>query len=309
MRLLLTVCFLFYVSFVRSQEPHSPVGEDELRQLVSYLSSDSLKGRRAGSDENRKVTSYIRSYFAQLGLLPVEGNSFVQTFYTDPADSVNTISNVIGLLPGRSRPDEIVVISAHFDHVGPDRKLKKDSIYNGANDNASGIAVLLAMVRYYTAWRGNERSILFCAFNGEEKGLLGSAAFTENIEPEKYVAGINFDMVGVPQLGKKKLMMTGMRKSDMFRIIEKSMKAAGIKLKGDGEDQLFARSDNFPFATLGIPAHTFMTSDDREKCYHKPCDEFGRIDFTNMAFLANGIISSFSEIISGDKTPSRISLR
>ncbi|WP_052272813.1 M28 family peptidase [Flavihumibacter solisilvae] len=309
MRLLLTAVLLFCLQVAMSQQLNVPVQEDELRQLVSFLASDSMKGRRAGSDENRKATAFISSYFQQLGLLPAANDSFEQKFYPDSADSLNTLSNVIALLPGRSKPDEIIVFSAHFDHLGTDRKLKRDSIFNGANDNASGTAVLMAMARYYAGWRGNERSILFCAFNGEEKGLLGSAAFTENIDPAKYVAGINLEMLGVPQIGRKKLIMTGIGKSDMVKIIGKPMKDSGIKLRGDREDNLFARSDNFSFAALGVPAHTFLSSDDGERCYHKPCDEPGRIDFTNMALLANGIIASVSEIISGAKTPSRIILR
>jgi Zn-dependent M28 family amino/carboxypeptidase len=283
-----------------------PVSPMHIYTTLSFLAHDSLNGRMAGTRENLIATAYIAGQFQQMGLQPFRSNSFKNTFYVDRNDSTITHSNVIAWLPGRSKPGEIIMISAHFDHVQAGRPSKGDKIYNGANDNASGTAAMLAMANYYALTRTNERSLLFCAFNAEESGLLGSFDFASTIHPDSIVAGINLEMLGVPQFGKNNIVVTGMKRSGLPDIMQKNLKGSEFRLRKERGEDLFERSDNYAFAVKGVPAHSFMASDDTEKCYHSPCDELKRMDTENMARLVEALITGISTIVSGRDTPSRI---
>jgi Zn-dependent M28 family amino/carboxypeptidase len=307
MRLIAYLLILFSAVATKAQDSLQPVHNGtEIQSIIAFLASDSLKGRASNTPGNRIATLFIADQFKKTGLLPYPGNSYLDTFYRDPQDSSSSISNVIGILPGHSRASEIILICAHFDHLGVNPKFKKDSIFNGANDNASGVAVLLAMARYYAEQGNNERTLLFCAFNSEEKGLIGSTAFSEKMDADKIIAGINLEMLGVPKYGKNHLMMTGIERSDMYNIVRRNLKGSGIKFTSERGGDLFARSDNYSFAVSGVPAHTFLTGSDLERCYHLPCDELKRIDIPNMVSLTNAIIHGISTIIKGIDTPSRI---
>jgi hypothetical protein len=215
--------------------------------------------------------------------------------------------NIVGVLPGKTKPNEVIIFSAHYDHEGVYGS-RKDSIMNGANDNASGTTALLALAHYFSKRNDNERTIMFCAFAGEELGLLGSKDFIANINPQKIIAGINIEMIGVPEFGKNRIFITGERYSNLPDILGKNLKKNGIRVIGepDVSQQLFMRSDNYPFALEGIPAHTIMASDDNDKCYHQPCDEVGRIDVANMTRIIKAIAVSARSLISGEVTPRRI---
>ncbi|ULQ51133.1 M20/M25/M40 family metallo-hydrolase [Flavihumibacter fluvii] len=301
---------LFYsclpVSLLNAQDSVLMRIEQVEKLALDILASDSMNGRSAYSIENRKVADFIAGYFAATGLKPFQDSGFLQPFYGRSTDSASVLYNVVGFLPGRSRPLEYVIVSAHMDHLPPLESNKKDRIFNGANDNASGVAVLMALAQYYAALGNNERSLVFCAFNAEELGLWGSAYFAGKSDIKKIVAGINFDMMGVPQFGKNRLMITGRRYSTFYEIVKKNISGQGIKLKTDSQIDLFSRSDNYSFAQLGVPAHTFSTSDDRYPCYHKPCDELKKLDIPNMARLTKVIIQGISTIVNGTDSPVRI---
>lgn len=301
------VCFLLVCPVQAQQKTDNSIVYKDISGWMNYLTDDRLKGRVEGSAENREVTDSIASYFQQLGLLPYKAAQLKHRFYTHPDDTAVTVSNVIGWLPGTEKPDEFILISAHFDHVQIGYYHKTDKIYNGANDNASGTSVLLAMARQLVLTGPHKRSILFCAFNAEEAGLLGSIDFAEKIDAAQIIAGINLEMLGYPQFGKKTLMLTGMNKSTLYPLLKKGLTNASIRLRRERGD-LFERSDNFSFARKGIPAHTLMASDDRERCYHRPCDELQRMDLTNMELLTKGIVSAIEGLLDGSATPGRLSL-
>jgi hypothetical protein len=216
--------------------------------------------------------------------------------------------NVVGMLPGKSKPDEVIVFSAHYDHEGALPGKTKDNIMNGANDNASGTTALLLLADYFAQRNNNERTILFCAFSGEELGLLGSLNFISYIDPEKIVAGVNLEMIGVPQYGAKKVFITGEKYSSLPQLLQTELELAGISVmkEPDEEKMLFQRSDNFPFAEKGIPAHTIMASDDEDDCYHQPCDEIKRIDIPNMTALIKAIAMATQKLVNGENTPTRV---
>jgi len=159
---------------------------------LSTLSDDKMEGRRAGTNGIEKAAKYIESEFERIGLTKYDTlNSYRQNFnFYDML-----FYNVIGVLKGKSLPNEYVIISAHYDHLGINQKMEGDNIYNGANDNASGTTAMLALAEYFKKLDNNERSIVFVAFTAEEMGLVGSRYFGKHINPNDIVAGINIEMI------------------------------------------------------------------------------------------------------------------
>jgi Zn-dependent M28 family amino/carboxypeptidase len=165
--------------------------------------------------------------------------------------------NVVALIPGTDRKDEVIIYSGHWDHFGIGKIIDGDSIYNGAADNASGTAGLLAIAEAFKKSNPTKRSIVFIALSGEEQGLLGSAYYTENpiFDPEKTVANINMDMIASPDK-MKDLTITGYGHSEM----DEYAKAAALEQcryvipDPNAAQGHFYRSDHFNFAKIGIPA-------------------------------------------------------
>ena len=266
----LLLLFLLLPSLLQSQE----VSEDLVKVHLEMLSSDEMQGRKAGTAGIEKAAKYIESEFERIGLLKFDDkSSYRQSFKSQGLD----LFNVIGFLKGRSKPEEIVVISAHYDHLGVNEKLKGDKIFNGANDNASGVTAVLAIAEYYSKKGTNERSLLFIAFTAEEMGLIGSKYFGTTIEPENYVAGINIEMIGKESpFGPNTAWLTGFEKTTFGKMIQKNLAGSEFQVFPDPYDRynLFYRSDNAALAKLGIPAHTFSTSPmDKDSDYHKVTDE------------------------------------
>ncbi|WP_047245526.1 M28 family metallopeptidase [Maribacter thermophilus] len=165
--------------------------------------------------------------------------------------------NVVALIPGTERKDEVIIYSAHWDHFGIGKAINGDSIYNGAVDNASGTAGLLAIAEAFKKSNPTKRSIAFIAVTGEEQGLLGSAYYAENpiFDPQKTVANINIDALESP--GKMKdLTITGYGQSEMDEYAKAAAEEQGryIIPDPDAEKGYFFRSDHFNFAKIGIPA-------------------------------------------------------
>jgi hypothetical protein len=218
--------------------------------------------------------------------------------------------NVAGILPGKTKPEEIIIFSAHYDHEGVYPSEKKDSIMNGANDDASGVTALLSLAHYFSLRNDNERTIMFCAFAGEEIGLTGSKDFLRYIDPLKITAVINIEMIGVPEYGKGIAFITGEKYSTLPAILMKELKKAKIKIRAEpnASKLLFNRSDNFSFAAKGIPAHTIMSSDDDDPCYHKPCDEVKRISLPHLTQVIKAIALASESLVNGKETPTRIKI-
>jgi hypothetical protein len=227
---------------------------------------------------------------------------------TDRTYKENILFNIIGLLPGKSKPAEVILFSAHYDHVGIDNRLRNDSIFNGANDNASGTGALLSLAEYYTARNDNERTILFCAFAGEELGLLGSKDFAEVIKSSSVKAVVNLEMLGKTISEKKgSFFITGENLSNLKKILQGGLRKHNVEIMNEPNDfTLFKRSDNYPFALKGIPAHTIMSSYDNDPCYHRPCDELKNMDIINMQLVISNIAAACESLISGKDTPKRI---
>jgi hypothetical protein len=229
--------------------------------------------------------------------------------------SRQSLANVAAYIPGKSRPDEFVIFSAHYDHLGimsKDRQgnLLADSIFNGANDDAAGTTAVLMLARYFKALNSNARSLIFVAFTAEEIGGFGATYFSRQLPPEKVVAMMNIEMIGTEsKWGTNSAYITGYEKSSLGTILQQNLAGSGFTFHPDPytEQNLFYRSDNATLARLGVPAHTISTSKmDNEPNYHKPSDEVGTLDLENMARIIRSIAISASSIVSGKDTPSRV---
>lgn len=220
--------------------------------------------------------------------------------------------NVVGMIPGK-RKEEFVVFSGHYDHLGVGKPVAGDSIFNGANDDASGTTAVIALAHHYAKMKKQpERSLLFVAFTAEETGGFGSTYFSNQLAPEKVIAMFNIEMIGTEsKWGRNSAYITGYERSDFGKILQENLQGSGFQFYPDPYPQqnLFFRSDNATLARLGVPAHTISTSKmDSEKYYHTVNDEVETLDLINMTEIIKSIALSSASIVNGKSTPSRVNL-
>lgn len=222
-------------------------------------------------------------------------------------------ANVVGMIPGRSRPGEMVLFSAHYDHLGIGRPVGQDSIYNGANDDASGTTAVMELARCFSRLPRPERSLVFAAFTAEESGGYGSRYFSGRLQPDSVVAMFNIEMIGTEsKWGVNSAYITGYERSDFGEILQEALRNSAFTFHPDPypAQNLFYRSDNATLAALGVPAHTVSTSKmDSEKYYHTVDDEVETLDVANMTRIIRAIALSSRSIISGERTPRRVPKR
>lgn len=307
--------FLLFLGFTEPLSSQS-INESIVKKHIYTLANDSMQGRKAGTEGIEKAAKYIESQFKKIGLKYFNNNSFRQTFKYKNKRSRNqeelNLFNVIGFLEGNEKKDEIVVISAHYDHLGMKSSGAGDLIFNGANDNATGVAAVLALAEYFKSKNNNSRSILFIAFTAEEMGLVGSNYFGKTISPESIVAGINIEMIGKESpFGPNTAWLTGFQRSSFGKIIQKNLSSSEFKIYPDPfiSYRLFFRSDNASFAKLGIPAHTFSTSPmDKDLDYHKVTDEASTLNMKTITQTIKAIAIGTKSIIAGEDTPTRVKI-
>ncbi len=220
------------------------------------------------------------------------------------------LANVVGILPGKSKKNEYVIFSGHYDHLGIGKPVNGDSIYNGANDDAAGTTAVIMLAKYFKAKGNNERTLVFAAFTGEESGGFGSHYFSHQFDPATVMAMFNIEMIGTEsKWGKNSAYITGYEKTDMGKILAKNLEGTQFTFYPDPytTENLFYRSDNATLARQGVPAHTISTSKmDNEPNYHKVSDEIQTLNMDNMAMIIKAIALSSSSIISGKDTPTRV---
>ena len=221
-----------------------------------------------------------------------------------------SLFNVAGMIPGKSKPKELVLISAHYDHLGIVKAVDGDVIANGADDDASGTTAVIALAKYYKKLNNNERTLVFVAFTAEEIGGFGAKYFSSQLNPDEVVAMFNIEMIGKEsKFGKNAAFITGYEKSDFGEILQKNLVGTDFKFHPDPypSQNLFYRSDNATLAALGVPAHTISTDQiDTDKFYHTVNDEFETLDVSNIYSTIKAIALSARSIISGIDTPKRI---
>ncbi len=289
--------------------PKSTIDSLTIRKHLYTLSSDKMQGRKPGTEGMERATKYIENEYKRIGLKPFKDiDGYRQNFVHEGVE----MSNIIGVLEGKSKKDEFVIVSAHHDHLGMKKEGEGDLIFNGANDDASGVVGVLALAEYYAQKRNNERSIVFACFTAEEIGLIGSNYFGKDIDPEKFVAGINLELIGKePKTGPKTAWLTGFERSDFGKIIQKNLKGTGYQLFPDPYPKfnLFFRSDNASLAKLGVPSHTFSTTSiDTDEHYHKVTDEAETLNIEVLTETVKAVAKGTQTIIEGTDTPTRIIL-
>lgn len=202
--------------------------------------------------------------------------------------------NVVGSIPGRDPllKDQVVLLSAHLDHVGEGKAVNGDSIYNGADDDASGVAAVLELARALSSGLKPRRTVIFAFFGSEENGAFGSRYFRERppVPLARIVANLQFEMIGRPdsKVPARTLWLTGYERSDLGP----QLAAHGARLVADPhpDQEFFQRSDNYVLAKEGVVAHT-VSSYGLHKQYHQPDDEIGLIDFPHMVDAITSMIA------------------
>ncbi|MBC7913077.1 MAG: M20/M25/M40 family metallo-hydrolase [Pyrinomonadaceae bacterium] len=237
-------------------------------------------------------------------------NSFNFEFKFANNLSPQSLFNVVGIIPGKSKPNEYVIFSGHYDHLGIIDAVDGDSIANGADDDASGVSAVISLAKYYKKVNNNERTIICAAFTGEESGMLGSKYFSQKLDPNAVVAMFNIEMIGKEsKFGKNAAFITGYDTSDFGQILQKNLAGTGFTFHPDPytEQQLFYRSDNATLAELGVPAHTISSDQiDIDKFYHTVNDEVETLDVQNITSIIKAIALSSKSIVAGVDTPKRV---
>ncbi|SHM78713.1 M28 family peptidase [Polaribacter sp. KT 15] len=286
-----------------------------VRKHLYTLAADDMEGRKSGTPGIEKAAVYIENEYKKIGLTTFNGLADYRqtfTFKNRRTKEDITSSNIIGVLEGKSKKDEYVIISAHYDHLGMKKSGEGDLIYNGANDDASGVTGLLVLAKYFKEM-GNERTIVFASFTAEEMGLIGSTHFGKGIDADKFVAGINLEMIGkTPSFGPNTAWLTGFDRSDFGKIIQKNLEGTGYQLFPDPYKKfnLFFRSDNASLARLGVPSHTFSTTPiDVDPDYHKLTDEAETLNMTVITQTIQAVAKGTESIINGTDTPTRVIIK
>ena len=271
----------------------APEFKENFKELKGYFGKRFTSGRKTNKIFMLGVTSVL-SY-------SVKATQKLETI---------SLSNVAGIISGKTKPDEFVVFSAHYDHIGIETPVAGDSIANGADDDASGTTAVIELSRYFKKIKNNHRTLIFVAFTAEEIGGFGSKYFSEQLNPDKVVAMFNIEMIGKPsKWGQNFAFITGYERSDFGEILQKNLKGTQFEFKPDPYPQqnLFYRSDNATLARLGVPAHTISTDEiDIDKFYHTVDDEVETLNMKNITATIRAIALSAKSIVNGTDTPKRI---
>jgi hypothetical protein len=291
---------------------------DDLDSLVNALQKTSntylLQAAAGLRGAFRKKQSAASSFFYSdatiIGVVFAGNIEACEVEYTQ-AVVVRPFKNVAGILPGKSKKDEVVIFSAHYDHLGVGKpNAANDSIFNGANDDASGTTAVIMLANYFAQHNDNERTLMFVAFTAEEAGGVGSQYFSRQLNPDRVVAMFNIEMIGTnSKWGRSSAYITGYELTNMGNILQQNLAGTDFKFYPDPypSQHLFFRSDNATLARLGVPAHTISTSKmDSEKFYHTPDDEIGTLDLRNMTQIIKAIALSSQSIVAGKDTPGRV---
>ncbi|WP_452602917.1 M28 family peptidase [Pontimicrobium sp. MEBiC06410] len=287
-----------------------------IKDDVAYLASDALEGRQTGSNGEQKAAKYISERFKDLGLLPKGTDNYFQTFSfrpkTDPHQAVNytvkdgdstiTGTNVIGYI--NNKAEHTIIIGAHYDHLGlgAEGSLHRGetAIHNGADDNASGVAVLLNLASKLKGVN-TKNNYLFMAFSGEEMGLLGSNYFVKNptIDTKKVNYMINMDMVGRLKQDST-LAVYGVGTSP---ILKQTLKAHNTSFKLVQKESGVGPSDHTSFYNADIPVLHFFTGQHED--YHKPGDDVEKLNYEGMQTISNYIFEVITDLDNNGKLPFR----
>lgn len=326
--LLIALAITTWLTSIAPASAQEPAADQAAsRRWLQTLAADDAAGRRTGSAEQQRIGNWLAAEFRALGLQPLPGQTdFFQpfNFVTEQGEPIAG-RNVLAVLPGTapSTAAEYILLSAHYDHIGRQTAPGKDQIFNGADDNASGVTAMLGIAKQLQQQlaQGGQRPtrhIVFAAWDAEEWGLKGSRHFVEQplLPLARIVTNLNFEMVGVTE-GKhsRNLWLTGWQHSDLFDTLKPLLAAQGWTLEADPypDWKLFLRSDNAPFAAvknigteaaphwLGVPAHSLSVWRGQSH-YHGLNDQTELIDMANLSELAVVMSRVISVLANGKQT-------
>ncbi len=273
------------------------VSAESLQAHVKYLASDELEGRNTPSPGLDKAAAYIADQFKQIGLEPGVRDSYFQEAEFKRGETVAKVSNVLGVLRGTDPVlrETYLIVTAHYDHLGK-RAGDGDQIFNGANDDASGVSGVIETARTLAKSKP-KRSVIFMTVYGEEKGLVGSRFYCKNpVFPLKQtIVNLNLEQIGRtdddegPRVGAFNL--TGFDFTDLPSYLGPAAIAAGVKVvkHEQASDSYFGRSDNAAFSNAGVPSGTISTAYSFPD-YHGVGDHWDKLDYANMAKVVSGVV-------------------
>jgi hypothetical protein len=303
--------------------------KDLRKEYLSYLQSGKKKllvlvDPKFADLFNRLQSRYINGSVSFKDKLNSSGQVLVFVLGTfDDVKSLNVnyevkskelpLFNIAGIIPGKTKLNEYVIFSGHYDHLGILKPMEGDSIANGADDDASGTTAVISLAKYYKKLNNNARTLIFVAFTAEEIGEYGSQHFAKTVDPDKVVAMFNIEMIGKPsKFGQNSAFITGFERSDFGTILQKNLNGTVFKFYPDPypDQNLFYRSDNASLAAVGVPAHTISTDQiDIDKYYHTVKDELSTLDVGNITSTIRAIALSSRSIVAGQDTPTRVAKR
>lgn len=304
--LLLALLLVGNITFAQSpiERALNTINRSSAEATINFLASDELQGREAGFHGSRVTSEYIVSLLQWMGVSPL-ADSYFQPFdayrkerqkkgrlevHPDSIAKLKqevhqklSMRNVLGMIPGKNTK-EYVIVGAHFDHLGIDPALDGDQIYNGADDNASGVSAVLQIARAFLAsGQQPERNVIFAFWDGEEKGLLGSKYFVQTCPFLSQIKGyLNFDMIGrnnKPQQPKQVVYFYTAAHSVFGAWLKEDIRKYGLQLEPDYRawENPIGGSDNGSFAKVGIPIIWYHT--DGHPDYHQPSDHADRLNW------------------------------
>ena len=304
--LLLALLLVGNITFAQSpiERALNTINRSSAEATINFLASDELQGREAGFHGSRVTSEYIVSLLQWMGVSPL-ADSYFQPFdayrkerqkkgrlevHPDSIAKLKqevhqklTMRNVLGMIPGKNTK-EYVIVGAHFDHLGIDPVLDGDQIYNGADDNASGVSAVLQIARAFLAsGQQPERNVIFAFWDGEEKGLLGSKYFVQTCPFLSQIKGyLNFDMIGrnnKPQQPKQVVYFYTAAHPVVGDWLKEDIRKYGLQLEPDYRawENPIGGSDNGSFAKVGIPIIWYHT--DGHPDYHQPSDHADRLNW------------------------------
>jgi hypothetical protein len=300
----LAAIFLIAASMVWAQAPTpraarrgtapATVSEKSVRKYMGDLASDEMRGRGSATTDELAAAKYIAVQLKLLKIRPAGDNGgYLQTVKfprrsrgtPNSAPTEATTTNVVAILRGRDQKlaKETVLLSAHLDHLGIGREVNGDKIYNGADDDASGVTAVLELAGALAKGPRPKRTVVFALFGSEEIGGYGARYFQEHppVPLKSFVANLEFEMIGRPDtaVAPHTLWLTGYERSNLGA----ELAAHGARLVADPhpDQHFFQRSDNYVLAQRGIIAHT-VSSYGLHTDYHRPSDDLAHIDFAHM---------------------------
>lgn len=295
---LILLCAVLPVFPSKAQDAGNARLPGRLKEHVATLASDSLEGRGLGTEGKVMAKQYIAGRFGDAGLLAFHDDYF-QHFDLRIGLARVPGTNVVGYLRGNDPVlrDEYIVVGAHYDHLGYEYSNDRRIIYNGADDNASGVAVVIELAGYFSRNRDLlGRSIIFVAFDAEESGLLGSEIFTggnEIPDMENIRAMFSLDMVGMYEANSG-LHLLGIGTLEGGKELARRVASEqGIRLR-DLTSEIPSRTDTWPFGTLGIPSFQAFTG--LESPYHQPGDTYDLLDYEGMAGITRYLQALVTEM-------------